>query len=263
MNTNNSLLSLLPEHKKNIFFGVIGLTVVDGIMLLVPIIIGDIVTKLSEPNSSEILTSSINKATAYLLLCGLVMAIFRFVWRYFLMGTARRIEKKMREKYFEKLQNLPMAFFNDSDGGDLMTRGVNDIENIKMACGFGIVLVYDGIVLLAFIFISMFIISPEFTLYAAIPFVLMGFLILRYGDYIQKLFLEVQNSFSRLTEEARKIIFSIRAIKSINDEDNQISRFSKVSKSYEVENLNLIKIWAGYQPLITFFTGIPKTLNDN
>ena len=48
----------------------------------------------------------------------------------------------MREKYFEKLQNLPMAFFNDSDGGDLMTRGVNDIENIKMACGFGIVLVY-------------------------------------------------------------------------------------------------------------------------
>ena len=62
MNTNNSLLSLLPEHKKNIFFGVIGLTVVDGIMLLVPIIIGDIVTKLSEPNSSEILTSSINKA---------------------------------------------------------------------------------------------------------------------------------------------------------------------------------------------------------
>ena len=74
-----------------------------------------IVTKLSEPNSSEILTSSINKATAYLLLCGLVMAIFRFVWRYFLMGTARRIEKKMREKYFEKLQNLPMAFFNDSD----------------------------------------------------------------------------------------------------------------------------------------------------
>ena len=256
MNTNNSLLSLLPEHKKNIFFGVIGLTVVDGIMLLVPIIIGDIVTKLSEPNSSEILTSSINKATAYLFLCGLVMAIFRFVWRYFLMGTARRIEKKMREKYFEKLQNLPMLFFNDSDGGDLMTRGVNDIENIKMACGFGIVLVYDGIVLLAFIFISMFIISSEFTLYAAIPFVLMGFLILRYGDYIQKLFLEVQNSFSRLTEEARKIIFSIRAIKSVNDEDNQISRFSKVSKSYEVENLNLIKIWAGYQPLITFFTGI-------
>ena len=39
----NSLLSLLPEHKKSILFGVLGLTFVDGIMLLVPIIIGDIV----------------------------------------------------------------------------------------------------------------------------------------------------------------------------------------------------------------------------
>ena len=152
----NSLLSLLPEHKKSILFGVLGLTFVDGIMLLVPIIIGDIVTKLSEANSSEYLLSSINKASLYLLICGLVMAFFRFVWRYFLMGTARRIEKKIREKYFQQLQDLPMSFFSHKNGGDLMTRGVNDIENIKMACGFGIVLVYDGIVLLAFIFISMF-----------------------------------------------------------------------------------------------------------
>ena len=117
------------------------------------------------------------------------------------MGTARRIEKKIREKYFQQLQDLPMSFFSHKNGGDLMTRVVNDIENIKMACGFGIVLVYDGIVLLAFIFISMFVISPDFTMYAAIPFILMGFLILRYGDYIQQLFLNVQNTFSKLTEE--------------------------------------------------------------
>lgn len=252
----NSLLSLLPEHKKSILFGVLGLTFVDGIMLLVPIIIGDIVTKLSEANSSEYLLSSINKASLYLLICGLVMAFFRFVWRYFLMGTARRIEKKIREKYFQQLQDLPMSFFSHKNGGDLMTRGVNDIENIKMACGFGIVLVYDGIVLLAFIFISMFVISPDFTMYAAIPFILMGFLILRYGDYIQQLFLNVQNTFSKLTEEVRKIIFSIRAIKSLNDEQNQIAKFTNVSKSYEMENLNLIKIWGGYQPVITFLTGI-------
>ena len=58
------------------------------------------------------------------------MAFFRFVWRYFLMGTARRIEKKIREKYFQQLQDLPMSFFSHKNGGDLMTRGVNDIENI-------------------------------------------------------------------------------------------------------------------------------------
>jgi ABC-type multidrug transport system, ATPase and permease components len=71
-----------------------------------------------------------------------------------------------------------MNFFNNNKAGDLMARGVNDIEQIKMACGFGIVVAYDGILLLLFILLSMLSISVEFTLYAGVPFVLVSFLIL-------------------------------------------------------------------------------------
>ena len=256
MNKNNSLFSLLVNHKKNIFFGIIGLTMVDGIMLIIPLIIGDVIMELSAIKSLQSSTNVINKSALYLLICGIIMAFFRFVWRYFLMGTARRIEKDLRDRYFFKLQRLPMRFFNTHNAGDLMARGVNDIETIKMACGFGVVLVYDGVLLLGFIFISMFLISPEFTIYTSVPFILMAVLITEYGGAIQNLFLNVQEAFSTLTEEARKIIFSIKAIKALNDQENQIDKFSVKSKSYEFENMQLIKIWAGYQPLITFFTGI-------
>ena len=256
MNKNNSLFSLLVNHKKNIFFGIIGLTMVNGVMLIIPLIIGDVTMELSAIKSSQNSTDVISKSAFYLLICGIIMAFFRFVWRYFLMGTARRIEKDLRDRYFFKLQRLPMGFFNTHNAGDLMARGVNDIETIKMACGFGVVLVYDGVLLLGFIFISMFLISPEFATYTSIPFILMAVLIIKYGGAIQNLFLNVQEAFSTLTEEARKIIFSIKAIKSLNDQENQIDKFSIKSKSYEFENMQLIKIWAGYQPLITFFTGI-------
>ena len=184
------------------------------------------------------------------------MAIFRFVWRFFLLGTSRRIEKKLRDDYFDKIQKLPKESYEKNTVGDFMARGVNDIETIKMACGFGIVVAYDGIVLLTFIFISMFFISPIFTAYASIPFILMGLLILKYGDLIEKLFINVQSSFSKLTEEARRIIYSIRVIKSLNVQKDQLNKFKNKSKDYEQVNLSLIKIWAGYQPLITFFTGI-------
>ena len=156
MNKNNSLFSLLVNHKKNIFFGIIGLTMVNGIMLIIPLIIGDVTMELTAIKSSQNSTDVIRKSAFYLLICGIIMAFFRFVWRYFLMGTARRIEKDLRDRYFFKLQRLPMGFFNTHNAGDLMARGVNDIETIKMACGFGVVLVYDGVLLLGFIFISMF-----------------------------------------------------------------------------------------------------------
>ena len=251
---SKSIISLFKSHKKQIIFGLIGLTAVDALQLLVPRIIGSVISHLGEGNNPS--EDFINRSGFYLILCGLLMAFFRFVWRYFLLGTSRRIEKELRDSYFLKLQNLPMRFFSKNKAGDLMARGVNDIEQIKMACGFGIVVAYDGILLLLFILISMLSISVEFTLYAAIPFVLVSFLILGYGEKIEKLFLGVQKSFSELTEEVRKIIYSIKAIKALNDESNQIHKFYKKSKDYESNNMSLIKIWAGYQPLVTFFTSI-------
>ena len=251
-----TLYSLLTSHKKNIFFGIIGLTMVDMMQLLVPILVGKVIDILASSKTDSFLLSDLNKYALYLIICGVVMAIFRFVWRFFLLGTSRKIEKNLRDNYFSRVQNLTGASFQNHSPGDLMARGVNDIETIKMACGFGIVVAYDGIVLLTFIFISMFLISPIFTLYASGPFIIMSILILKYGDIIERLFSNVQSSFSNLTEEARRIIYSIRVIKSLNDQEEQSNLFKKKSIHYESMNINLIKIWAGYQPLITFLSGL-------
>ena len=251
-----NLYSLLKNHKKNIFFGIIGLTMVDMMQLIVPILVGNVIDAIYSSDDSVQIIDIINSSAFYLIICGIIMAIFRFVWRFFLLGTSRRIEKSLRENYFRKIQKLPKESYEKNTVGDFMARGVNDIETIKMACGFGIVVAYDGIVLLTFIFISMFFISPIFTLYASIPFIIMGVLILKYGDLIETLFINVQASFSKLTEEARKIIYSIRVIKSLNVQKDQLNNFKIKSKEYEKVNLSLVKIWAGYQPLITFFTGV-------
>ena len=53
----------------------------------------------------------------------------------------------------------------------------------------------------------------------------MGVLILKYGDLIETLFINVQSSFSKLTEEARRIIYSIRVIKSLNVQKDQLNKF--------------------------------------
>ena len=150
-----TLYSLLTSHKKNIFFGIIGLTMVDMMQLLVPILVGKVIDILASSKTDSFFLSDLNKYAFYLIICGVVMAIFRFVWRFFLLGTSRKIEKNLRDNYFSRVQNLTGASFQNHSPGDLMARGVNDIETIKMACGFGIVVAYDGIVLLTFIFISM------------------------------------------------------------------------------------------------------------
>ena len=72
MNKNNSLFSLLVNHKKNIFFGIIGLTIVNGIMLIIPLIIGDVTMELTAIKSSQNSTDVIRKSAFYLLICGII-----------------------------------------------------------------------------------------------------------------------------------------------------------------------------------------------
>ena len=88
-----TLYSLLTSHKKNIFFGIIGLTMVDMMQLLVPILVGKVIDILASSKTDSFLLSDLNKYAFYLIICGVVMAIFRFVWRFFLLGTSRKIEK--------------------------------------------------------------------------------------------------------------------------------------------------------------------------
>ncbi len=133
-----------------------------------------------------------------------------------------------------------------------MAHTVNDVETLKFACGLGVLVAYDGIFLLVFIFGAMLYISPQLTLYAFIPFPILGIVIYMFGHMIEKRFQRVQDSFSELTESARESISGIKVVKAFVRQDEELEDFTKSSNNYLDKNLSLIKIWGVYQPIITF-----------
>ena len=248
-----SLTTLLLKYKYSVIAGLIALTVVDLCQLSVPIIIQRVVDTLTEENSTY---SDLNKYAVYILILAALMSLFRFGWRYFLMGASRKLEQSLRNEFFSHLQSLDFDFFNKRKTGDLMAHTVNDIETIRMACGLGMIIAYDGIFLLIFIMIAMLYISPELTLYAFIPFPILGLIIYRFGRFIETGFTKIQNSFSQLTESARGAVSAIKVIKAYVAEDDEKKKFEASSSDYLDKNLKLIKIWAFFQPLITLIAGI-------
>ncbi|NIS09315.1 MAG: ABC transporter ATP-binding protein [Candidatus Dadabacteria bacterium] len=248
-----SLTTLLLKYKYSVIAGLIALTVVDLCQLSVPIIIQRVVDTLTEENSTY---SDLNKYAVYILILAALMSLFRFGWRYFLMGASRKLEQSLRNEFFAHLQSLDFDFFNNRKTGDLMAHTVNDIETIRMACGLGMIIAYDGIFLLVFIMIAMLYISPELTLYAFIPFPILGLIIYRFGSFIEAGFTRIQQSFSELTESARGAVSAIKVIKAYVSEDDEKKKFDASSSDYLDKNLKLIKIWAFFQPLITLIAGI-------
>jgi len=249
MNKKKTIFSLLLKYKYSFLAGLIALSLVDICQLSIPLIIERVIDALTLEDAT---ISDISKYGLYMLIIAIVMSVFRFFWRYFIMGAARKIEQSLRNDFFAHLQSLNFDFFSEKKVGDLMAHTVNDVETLKFACGLGVLVAYDGIFLLVFIFAAMLYISPQLTLYAFIPFPILGVVIYMFGKMIEQRFQRVQDSFSELTESARESISGIKVVKAFVRQDKELKDFARSSNNYLDRNLSLIKIWGVYQPIITF-----------
>ncbi|MCH7517847.1 MAG: ABC transporter ATP-binding protein [Candidatus Dadabacteria bacterium] len=249
MNKKKTIFSLLLKYKYSFLAGLIALSLVDICQLSIPLIIERVIDALTLEDAT---INDISKYGLYMLIIAIVMSVFRFFWRYFIMGAARKIEQSLRNDFFAHLQSLNFDFFSEKKVGDLMAHTVNDVETLKFACGLGVLVAYDGIFLLVFIFAAMLYISPQLTLYAFIPFPILGVVIYMFGKMIEQRFQRVQDSFSELTESARESISGIKVVKAFVRQDKELKDFARSSNNYLDRNLSLIKIWGVYQPIITF-----------
>lgn len=249
MSKKKTIFSLLLKYKYSFLAGLVALSLVDICQLSIPLVIERVVNTLTLEDSDF---RDISRFGLYMVGIAVAMSVFRFFWRYFIMGAARKIEQSLRNEFFSHLQSLHFDFFSQRKVGDLMAHTVNDIETLKFACGLGVLIAYDGIFLLIFIFGAMLYISPQLTLYAFIPFPILGIIIYKFGKMIETRFRKVQDSFSGLTESARASISGIKVVKAFVREDAEVKDFKGSSEDYLDKNLHLIKIWGVYQPIITF-----------
>ena len=237
------------RYRYSFLTGVASLTLVDMAQLSVPIVIKWIIDELT---LQTVNFSLITRYSLYILGLGLLMAFFRLGWRYFIMGGARKIENSLRNDFFEHLQKLNFDFFSGRKVGDLMAHTVNDIETLKFSCGLGLLIAYDGIFLLFFIFAAMFYISPQIAFYAFLPFPLLAVFVYTFGNMIERRFQRSQDSFSELTESARQSVSGIKVVKAFGLERVEERDFDRASADYLEKNVHLVKIWGVFQPFIYF-----------
>ena len=242
--------TLLPYVKKNIWFIIGGLTsllIVDVLQLFIPRIIKWVVDDLTQGKAnSEILLSYGLKIIGLAVL----MIIFRFFWRYFILGTAYRMEKNLRLRLFSHLQTLPLKFLNQFSTGDIMAHATNDLNAIRMALGMALVALVDGVLLSLMAIGFMVHINLNLTLYALIPGPFLVILTHRVGKRVHDRFLKVQESFSFLTEKVRESFAGIRIIKAYVQEEDRLKKFSAVSSEFVQNNIDLIRIWSFFFPLV-------------
>ena len=241
------------QNRWPIALGLMCLLIVDFLQLLIPLVIKKVI---------DILT--MKTATAQILIqqgmiilgLALMIAIFRYVWRYFLLGHSRKVEESLRNRIYGHLQTLSLSFYQKTKTGDLMARAINDINAIRMATGMGLVALTDGIVLGIAAIGFMLSINVRLTLIALIPAPIIIVLTRILTRRMSTGFENAQKTFADLTERAREVFAGIRVIKAYNRESWAHQNIEEEGQRYISVNMGLAKTLAFFFPMMVIFTNI-------
>lgn len=248
-----ALFKYTYKYRYRYFIGIIFLIIVDILQLVPPKLIGYITDSISNGTAT---TNYLIKYILYIVAIAVLMAVGRYVWRMYIIGTSRHVEYDVRNMYFKHLQKLSANFYNNNKTGDLMALATNDLNAVRMALGPGIMMMTDSLTLTITTIIIMMTINVKLTLLSLIPLPFITFTALKFGKTIHKRFLRVQRAFSKLTDMVQENFSGIRIVKSFVQEQKEYEKFIKENENYFDTNIALVKVVGIFHPLIEFIASL-------
>lgn len=241
------------ENRLSIFLGLFSLITVDLLQLFVPRIIKRAVDDLT---AFQIGLQGLLKYALYIAAIAVLMGIFRYLWRFWLLGLSRRVEEGLRNTMFNHIQILSARYFDRVKTGDIMAHATNDIQQVRMATGMGLVALNDAIVMGSAAIGFMLYINIRLTLFVLIPMPLIVLGTRFFSRKMHKRYQDVQAAFADITEAARERFAGIRVIKAYSLEKNEEAQLQKLSQRYIDRNISLVKVTGSFYPMMVFFTNI-------
>jgi len=248
-----SLVPSLRRWAHFYFFGLLCLLVANTGQLLIPQGLKAAVNHLAagQPDRGFILT-----VVGTILLISLFIALGRVGWRFFIIGASRRIEMELRQKLVDHLLTLPPSFYSRQKTGDLMARATNDLEAVRQSIGMALVALTDALFLSGSILILLFVQNPMLGLLIVSPLPVITVLILTFGGMVGQRFKKVQEEYSGLSNFVQEHLTGNRVIKAFTQEAHVDSRFLAANRKFRQANMELVKLWGFFFPIITALAGI-------
>ena len=188
-----------------------------------------------------------------IVLAGIALYIVYFFKEYYtFIGYDKVIKDMTYDIQYDIYRHTPV-FFNKFSIGEVISRSTNDITNyIAPLFGYGILLIFDGIIYN--LFISVLIFNKSSLIYLLlihIPLILQTIYLVRRRNVQEKYYNEMAKTMDEITEETLENVKGIRVIRAYSLLDRVRNSFVGKLRSYARSNEEYMKKTLVYQPLNT------------
>lgn len=229
--TTKRLLSYLKGSKKELIavYIFIILSVVLSLaqsVILQPIIDDYIVPLLKNPEITEYKIGCL-RMILVLILIAISAGLCSFIQSKIMIEVSQRTVKKLRDEVFAKLEKLPIKYYDTHPNGELMSRIVNDIDNISISLNTSINQMISGFLTLVSTLIIMIVISPVLSAISLLSLPVMVFVVGKIAKINKKQFIKQQEALAKVDGYIEEYVSGQKVIKAFNKEADVEAEFGK------------------------------------
>jgi len=162
----------------------------------------------------------------------------------------------MRRDVFAKLQRHPVSYFDKRASGDLMTRVVEDINNVERVLIDGTEQGTVAILCIGGISVILFLTNPFLAAIALAPLPLLAIGALWYTLTAHRRYRRQREAASAMNALLMDDLQGIRQIKAFGRQDHEDARFADRAEDLRQGTLGIMRAWANYNPAMSFLAAL-------
>ena len=234
--TIGKLLSYMGRYKIGLFFVLLfaaGSTVFN---IFGPKILGNATTELSNGLVAKINGTGgidfgrIAQILLFLLGMYLIAAVFSSIQGWIMSGIAQKMAYRMRRDISEKINRMPMKYFESRTVGEVLSRITNDVDTMGQSLNQSITQLITSVTMIIGVFIMMLTISPLMTLIAVIILPVSMLLISVVVKHSQKYFKAQQEYLGHINGQVEECYSGHNVIRAFNQEETVKAKFDETNR---------------------------------
>ncbi len=191
-------------------------------------------------------------AAGLFLIRGLLSAVFNFLWQY----QSRIVGRDLRDELYERLQQMSYSFYDRADSGDLISRGISDVEAARMAGGMGLYRLGEIMGKYVVVLVIMFSTSTQLALFTLASTPLMIATTVYFSGQLRRRWVRVQAQRAIMTSALTEALTGARVVKAFAQEEAETAKFERTVRDLTDYFLDTIKQYSLFLPILVFLSSL-------
>ncbi|MEO6705725.1 MAG: ABC transporter ATP-binding protein, partial [Ginsengibacter sp.] len=250
------MLQFMKEEKRNLFFAFIVMAVNSGIAMLTPYLIGYTIDHYIQTK----LYRGLITFTGILLGLYLISAVTDYLQTKLMGSIGQRMLYSLRNAVFNKIQSLPIAFFNQNKAGDLISRINNDTDRVNQFFSQSLLQFVDSIFTMLGAAIFLLAIHLELGAAALIPAVFILIFVKIISPMVKKKNAASLKSTGGLSAEIQESLGNFKTIVAFNRRDYFRDKFNTANLNNYKASVSAGLVNNVFVPVFTLFSNIAQLI---